>query len=534
MSRNSAGSHSQSHFSRIPSMNMPRSRFDRSHGHKTAHDEGFLYPIFVEEALPGDTMELTLSHLTRLATPLHPFMDNITIDFHFFSVPNRLVWDNWEKFCGSQDNPADSTDFLVPQIVATGAGFAEDTLYDFMGFPTKKAGVSVSALYNRAYYLIWNEWYRDENLQPKYNIITTDANQPMSTYEKLLERNKRKDYFTSALPWPQKGPTVLLPLGSSAPVIGDGTYPFMHSPSLGSFRNIVAKSGSDGMFWDSSMGSASSMQWGKQADPSLTGLKVDLSDATAATINQLREAFQLQALFELDARGGTRYVEILLAHFGVQSPDFRLQRPEYIGGGSSVINVNPIAQTNATADGSTPQGNLAAFAVSSKTGIGFTHSFVEHCLVFGFASVRADMTYQQGLNRMFSRKTRFDYYWPLLANLGEQSVLNKEIYAQGTAGGTDDDEIFGYQERWAEYRYKPSQVTGAMRSNHTLSLDTWHLAYDFDELPTLSPAFMYERPPIERVVSVTDQARFISDYYFRFYHTRPLPTYSVPVQLGRL
>jgi len=500
-------------FSEVPKADIPRSTFMRDHGYKTTFDSGYLIPVFLDEALPGDTMNLSMTAFARLSTPLHPFMDNMFVDSFFFSVPMRLVWDNWQKFNGEQTDPGDSTDFLIPQMVApAGTGYANGSLSDYFGIPTAVPLLSHSSLWHRAYNLIWNEWFRDQNLQDSVVVDRDDGPDDPANYV-LLKRGKRHDYFTSALPWPQKGPAVDLPLGTRAPIASDAPNndPLsIYSSVQGGYKQIVVPT------------TVAAMSTVNQSEANQ--LYADLSDATAATINQLREAFQIQRLYERDARGGTRYVEILKAHFGVTSPDARLQRPEYLGGGSSPVNVNPVAQTSST-DGTSPQGNLAAVGTVGAHGHGFIKSFTEHCLVIGFVSARADLTYQQGLNRMFSRRTRWDFYWPALAHLGEQAILNKEIYAQATA---DDDLVFGYQERFAEYRYKPSQITAQFRSNFAQSLDTWHLSQDFAALPLLNDTFIEENPPVDRVVAVPTYPDFLFDSYFRLKHTRPMPTYSVP------
>ncbi len=534
------GQHS---FSNIPSAEISRSQFDRSCGLKTTFDSGLLIPIFADEALPGDTMNMKMSTFGRLSTPLHPIMDNIYMDFHFFSIPLRLVWDNFQRFMGEQPNPDDTTDFLVPQLVTPASpGGVNGELSDYFGIPTEVPDLSHSALFHRAYNLVWNEWFRDENLQDSVVVDKDDGPDTHADYS-LLRRGKRKDYFTASLPWPQKGDSVALPLGTSAPldwdtnavrVLADSS----NTPTFtvgGESRAIqIQGSGSENANWSggNAGGATESAVW---ATPSLAVLRddlelgvADLSSATAATINQIRQAFQIQRLYERDARGGTRYVEILRSHFGITNhPDARLQRPEYLGGGTQQINVSAVPQTSST-DGTSPQGNLAAYGTTSGSGVGFSKSFVEHSLIIGFCSVRADLNYQQGLPRMFSRSTRWDFFWPALQHLGEQSILNKEIYAQGSADATADAATFGYQERYAEYRYKPSQITGQMRSNYSTPLDTWHLAQDFSVIPVLDDTFIQENPPIARIVAVTSEPEFLLDAFFKYKCARPMPTYSVP------
>jgi len=525
-------------FSKVPSVSIPRSTFDRSSGHKTAFDAGKLVPIFFDEALPGDTFNLNMSAFSRMSTPLYPVMDNLYMDTFFFAVPLRLVWANFQKFMGEQTDPGDSTDYLVPTITADAGGFDEESVYDYLGIPTKTAGLEVSALPLRAMNLIWNEWFRDQNLQDSLTVETDDGPDLESQYT-LLSRGKRHDYFTSCLPWPQKGDAVDLPLGTTAPVYGDGNalgltdgtntgalYKYSVNddirPSQGIYGDPVGTAVSGGSFLgDVAIGVTSTA-----AD---SGMLADLTNATAATINQLRQAFQIQKLLERDARGGTRYTEIVRAHFGVTSPDARLQRPEYLGGGSTSVNINPVSYTAYDGANLNYAGDQGAYAVTAINNHGFTKSFTEHCIILGFANVRADLTYQQGLNRAWSRQTRYDFYWPSLAQIGEQAVYNKEIYAQGTAGGTDDDDVFGYQERYAEYRYKPSIITGAFRSNFTGTLDSWHLSQEFSSLPTLSDTFITDAPPMSRIlITGATEPDFIFDSYFKLRCVRPMPLYGVP------
>nr|QJB20714.1 MAG: major capsid protein [Microvirus sp.] len=507
----------QHSFGFVPRADIPRSSFDRSHGHKTAFDAGYLVPIFVDEALPGDTFSLQATMFTRLATPIVPIMDNIFLETFFFAVPLRLLWDNWKKFNGEQKNPSDSTDYLVPQVTAPAdGGWTVGSLSDHLGLPTGINSLSTSAFWHRAYNLIWNEWFRDENLQDSVPVLTGDGPDAPTNYN-LLRRNKKGDYFTSALPWPQKGSSVAVPLGSRASIKTDATASVIAGvlDGAGAYRPLFANTA------DSNNVTLGSGRTGATAG---NALYADLSSATASTINTLRQAFQIQKLLERNARGGTRYTEILQSHFGVVSPDARLQRPEYLGGSSSRININQVAQTSPTS-GSNALGDLAAFGMGADRFHGFTKSFTEHMVIIGLANVRADITYQQGLPRMFSRKTRYDFYWPALANIGEQSILNKEIYCQGTAA---DDTVFGYQERWAEYRYKPSIITGKLRSTYSTPLDFWHLSQKFANLPTLNSTFIEDNPPISRAIAVPTEPQFIFDSFFNLKCARPMPAYGIP------
>jgi hypothetical protein len=524
-------------FSQVPKVSTPRSTFNRTHSHKTTFDGGKLIPFYVDEVLPGDTFNVNANLFGRLATPIVPVMDNIYLDTHYFYVPNRLVWDNFKKFMGEQENPEDSTDYLVPQITAN---YSEGSLGDYFGLPTNIANISANSLFFRAYNLIWNEWFRDQNLQDSVIVNKGDSGDLINQYE-ILRRGKRHDYFTSALPWPQKGPGVELPLGSSAPITGTGSVVLGNSmPIYGANdgnTNYMGTSRITSSGHDIYMNSPTSYVAGTDTNLQVEAgtLAADLSSATAATINSLRQAFQLQRLAEKDARGGTRYTEIVRSHFNVTSPDARLQRPEFLGGRTSRLDITPVAQTNATgthaATGETPQGNLAGFGTVAQTNDGFTKSFTEHGIIIGLCSVRADLTYQKGVNRMFSRRTKYDYYWPTLAHLGEQEILNKEIYAQGTSS---DDDVFGYQERWAEYRYYPSKITGKFRSDAAQSLDVWHQSQDFASLPQLNSTFIEDNPPLDRLSAVTTEPHILLDSHIEVRTARAMPTYSVPGLIDHL
>ena len=516
-------------FSQVPQVAIPRSTFKRDHTYKTTFDAGKLIPFYADEVLPGDSVNLNATLFGRLATPLAPIMDNIYLDTHYFFVPNRLIQDNFKKMMGEQKNPSDSTDFLVPQLVDdNNTGFVEGSLEDYLGLPIAQQakGLSVSAYWRRAYGLIWNEFFRDQNLQDSVEVATDQGPDNLSTVDyQILPRGKRHDYFTSALPWPQKGPGVELPLGGSAPVVANDYLRVTNGTSVSKLYNTAT---------DDARIRVTQANFGDLTYHS--GLEADLSGSEPVTINELRKAFALQKLAEKNARSGTRYTEIIKGHFNVTSPDARLQRPEFLGGGSSRINITPVAQTSAsnllartppqTAENSTPQGTLAGYGTFANEGDGFTKSFTEHGVIIGLVSARADLTYQNGVDRMFNRKTKYDFYWPTLAHLGEQEILNKEIYADGTTA--NDEGVFGYQERWSEYRYKNSKITNKFRSNASRSLDLWHLSQEFADTPTLSDEFIKEQPPIDRVIAVQSEPQFIMDSHIQCRTARPMPTYSVP------
>lgn len=557
-------------FSDAPAMYMKRTKFDRSHVYKTTFNSGKLIPVFIDEVLPGDTTRMSVNYFARLATPIKPIMDNIYLDWFFFFVPNRLVWEHWQSFCFEQEDPDDSTDYVIPTVSATNNSNNAyvGSLWDYFGLPVNTTGnlSGISALPFRGVYLIYNEWFRDENLQKSVKIQKGDTNEVLNSSRSAEQpswvftsgtsivpglacppRGKRHDYFTSALPWTQKGPGVSIGLAGTAKIVDP-------SPVSGYFvqqktGNLAAAQFSkDGGVHDIFTANGTLQYQGGGHDATIVGHSIngsgtatanaisgntwlsmksyaDLDSSSIFTINSLRTAFQMQKFYERLARGGSRYTEVLRSFFGVVSPDARLQRPEFLGSFTKMVNVNPIAQTSAT-DDTSPQGNLSAYGVTAAKFHGFTKSFVEHGYIFGFVCARADLTYQQGINKMWLRSTVYDFYWPTFAHLGEQAIELREIYAQGSK---DDTTVFGYQERYAEYRYKPSQITGKFRSSVTGgSLDKWHLSQFFKNAPTLNEEFIVEKPPIDRIIAVPSEPEFLLDIGFRYTTVRPMPMFGTP------
>lgn len=557
-------------FSDAPAMYMKRTKFDRSHVYKTTFDSGKLIPVFVDEVLPGDTTRMSVNYFARLATPIKPIMDNIYLDWFFFFVPNRLVWEHWQNFCFEQEDPDDTTDYVIPTVASTGNSDNAyvGSLWDYFGLPVNTSGnlSGISALPFRGVYLIYNEWFRDENLQKSVKIQKGDTNEVLNSARAAEQpswvfasgtsivpglacppRGKRHDYFTSALPWTQKGPGVSIGLAGTATLVDPspvtGYFVSQDNASLGAAQlskdggvHSVYTSGSGALQYQggysvsiaghSVNGSGVSTVTAKPGSSWLSkDSYADLDSSSIFTINSLRTAFQMQKFYERLARGGSRYTEVLRSFFGVVSPDARLQRPEFLGSFTKMVNVNPIAQTSAT-DNTSPQGNLSAYGVTAAKFHGFTKSFVEHGYIFGFVCARADLTYQQGINKMWLRSTVYDFYWPTFAHLGEQAIELREIYAQGSE---TDTTVFGYQERYAEYRYKPSQITGKFRSSVTGgNLDVWHLSQFFNNAPTLNEEFIMENPPIERIIAVPNEPEFLLDIGFRYTTVRPMPMFGTP------
>lgn len=515
----------QHDFSRAPQVGISRSQIDMSCGYKSAFDAGYLIPFFAQEILPGDTLNVRATILARLATPIYPIMDNLYLDTHWFFCPNRLLWNNWKKMMGEQDNPADSIAFTTPRQTIPVGGYPLNSLGDYFGQPLLIAGQeNPNALFFRMYNRTWNEWFRDENLQNSVTLDLGDGPDTAANYA-LLKRGKRFDYFTGCLPWPQKGTAVSMPLGTSAPVLGIGAKATaVYNVAGSTFRESDGTAGT-GSNWMTNTGSTDiGIQQGSVAG--YPGIYADLSAATGATVNLLIQSFAIQDLLTIDARGGTRYTEILQAHFGVTSPDARLQRVEFLGSSSNSLEFYSVPNTSDTV--SRKQGALAAYSQGLINNEGFVKSFTEHGIVMGLVSLRADLTYSQGLLRKWSRTTRYSYYWPALAHLSEQPIYNKEIFCQGTAGAGADDQVFGYQERWAEYRYNPSQMTSLMRPDAAGTLAAWHVSQDFASLPTLGNTFIQENPDIDRAIAVPSEPHIIFDSYIKVIAARPMPLYSIP------
>lgn len=507
----------------VPQALISRSVFDRSFKHSTTLDSGYLVPIFRDEILPGDTINLRATLFARLATQIVPFMDNAYVEFHLWFVPRRLVWSNWQKFMGERVNPGDSIDFLIPQVFAPDGGCEAQSIFDYLGMPILTPNVWIDACYPRSCNLIYNEWYRDENLQDSLTVPLDDGPDDPSNYN-LFRRGKRGDYFTNALPSPQKGPAATLPLGTTAPVVLNNPNLSNNPPTTGP---VVFSAPSDASYKGVGLLAYNPGNYLYTVPSNDINIFTDLSEAVAPTINVIRQAFAIQQFLEKDARGGTRYIELIFSHFGVVSPDGRLQRPEFLGSFTASLNQNTVAQTSQTTQGSngSPQANLSAFSTFNVSGDNITRSFTEHGILIGFVQIRADLSYQYGIDRELTRRTRLDFFWPGFSHLGMQAIKNREIYAQGTA---DDDGVFGYTDIYDEYRTKQNKISGKLNSRDPQSLDVWHLAQRYDSLPKLNSDFIQDNPPFKRVIAVQDEPEFILDADFEYYHTRPVPIYGTP------
>lgn len=558
----------------IPTINVARNAFERHHSWKGDCEIGLLYPIFFDEVLPGDTKQLNSTFFGRINPTITPVLDNIWLDVHYFFVPNRLVWDNWQKFMGERENPSDSIDYLVPTITSDSSdGFERNGFFDYLSVPPAIPSLTLSSavFYARAYNLIWNEWYRSELLQESVTVPKGDSGDTESIYQ-LLPRGKRQDYFTSGFTAPQLGAGASISIGQSAPVIGNGNaLGFSINNSLSSdinyrynhYQSLVSGGMSGGLvgcatansYNDGSVqipaGAAVSSSYtsviptvppqntsiiegfmGVSQNPDYSGLIADLSSVSPITINTLRQAIAIQQFLERDLMRGHRYVELLLSHYGVRCPDFRLQRPEYLGGSTTRVNINPVTQVSST-DNTSPQGNLTGNGVIASSENGFTHSFTEHGVILGLASFRIDLNYQQGVDRHFLRNSRYDYFFPTLAHLGMQGITNKEIFAQGdgvvdSSGDIVDNQLFSYNTRFEEYRYKNSYITGTLRSSHPQSLDIWHLAENFENLPVLNDEFITVSDTLKRIMTVQSEKEIILDVWHEYTDVREVPMYGLP------
>lgn len=514
---------------------IPRSKFTNAWTHKTTFDAGYLVPILVDEILPGDNMQYRVTAYVRMATPLFPLFDNQRVDTFFFFVPNRLVWENWAKFMGEQANPADSIAYTVPILgnMAIGGGYPTGSIFDHMGLPTIEQitggeTFSVNVLPLRAYNLIYNQWFRDQNIINSAVQTVHNGPDPVADFA-LRRRAKSHDYFTSALPWPQKFTAPATPLSGTAPIIGLGIISDNATTGPVAVYETQGLTSYPAYFADAT--SAYVIKSASDDGTDLPAIYADLSAATGVTINAFRQAFLVQALLERDARGGTRYVELILSHFGVRNPDYRLQRPEYIGGGQTQLQITPIAQTAPTTE--LPVGALGATGTAAGQHTA-SYAATEHGYIIGLINIKSELSYGQGLHKMWSRSTRFDFYFPALAALGEQAILRKELYMTGAAA--DDDLVFGYQERWHEYRTRQSEITGMFRSNIAGTLDAWHLGQWFAAPPTLSQAFIEDTPDMERVLAAGEEAelqQYLADILIQRTAVRPLPLYGTPALLGR-
>lgn len=526
----------ETHFGNIPTKDIRRSKLKMPFRHLTSMNTGDIIPIFHQEVLPGDTFSLNESMIVRMTTPIAPVLDNAWIDTYYFFVPRRLVWEHWREFMGENNTDAwtQETEYTIPKTTAPEGGWAKGSLASYMGARMNTDNVWIDSCYLRSYVCIFNEWFRSENVSEPAEMSKGDSNSTGTNGTDYVvdaqlggmpcKAVKYADYFTRALPSPQKGEDVLLPLGTSAPIIGTNNV----QTGAPVAENLV---GLDLAYYMQTTGSTKHSGWfatdnsQDQAPGTAIGLAVDLTRSASATINQLRQAFAVQRMAELDARGGTRYIEMIASHFGVHSPDARLQRPEYLGGKRVPINMADVLQNSAT-DAVTPQGNVAGYSKTIDSHDTFTYSATEHGIILGLAVIRTEHTYQQGIARSLTRQKKLDFYFPVLANLGEQYIKNREIYAQGT---DEDEEAFGYQEAWADYRYNNNYITGELNSDYATPLDIWHYGDDYDQLPTLSNDWISEtKQNVQRTLAIQDQDQFIADFYFDLTAVRPMPIYSVP------